>query len=79
MMSRFLTAQKAVGAKGFKASFTEIREPSDKTVCDKTLFKCASSGYCISSSLKCNSISNCGHFDRSDEKGCKSDHKFKIN
>jgi len=63
----FLTAQKAVGAKGFKASFTEIRDKG--STCDQ--FRCASSGYCISANLYCNSIPNCGHFDRSDELNCK--------
>jgi hypothetical protein len=62
----FLTAQKAVGAKGFKASWTEIREPGSS--CDQ--FRCASSGYCIPSSLRCNSIQNCGNSDQSDEINC---------
>ncbi len=64
---RFITAQKAVGAKGFKASWTEIREPG--SLCDQ--FRCASSGYCIPSSLRCNSIQNCGNSDQSDEINCK--------
>jgi len=65
--NRFITAQKAVGAKGFKASWTEIREPGSS--CDQ--FRCASSGYCIPSNLRCNSIQNCGNSDQSDETNCK--------
>jgi len=65
--NRFITAQKAVGGKGFKASWTEIREPGSS--CNQ--FRCASSGYCISSSLYCNDIRNCGNNDQSDEINCK--------
>ena len=68
----FLTAQKAVGAKGFKAIFTEIRDPGSS--CDQ--FRCASSGYCIQKNLHCNSITNCGHFDQSDELDCECSHSL---
>ena len=67
ILNRFLTAQKAVGAKGFRASFTEIRDPSAS--CDQ--FRCASSGYCILPTLRCNAIPNCGHSDHSDEINCQ--------
>ena len=71
----FLTAQKAVGAKGFKAIFTEIRDPG--STCDQ--FRCASSAYCIQKDLHCNGIPNCGHFDNSDELNCKCDHVLIAN
>lgn len=70
----FITAQKAVGAKGFKASWTEIREPGSS--CDQ--FKCASSGYCVSSNLHCNAIKNCGNNDQSDEMNCTQKPEINI-
>ena len=64
---RFFIAEKAVGAKGFKAIWTEIKDPMD---CSNG-FQCFTSKYCISEALKCNSIDNCGKNDRSDEVDCK--------
>lgn len=66
-VARFFIAEKAVGAKGFKAIWTEIKDPMD---CSKG-FQCFTSKYCISEALKCNSIDNCGKNDRSDEVDCK--------
>lgn len=65
-IGRFFVADKAVGAKGFKAVWTEIR---DGPGC--TEFLCQSSSFCIDRSLKCNGINNCGQDDRSDEDQCK--------
>ena len=65
----FITAQKAVGAKGFKASWTEISESSSS--CDAKQFRCASNKHCIPLELKCNNINNCGKNDNSDELNCK--------
>ena len=63
---RFFTADKAVGAKGFKAIWTEIKEgPGCKE------FLCRGSSFCISKNLKCNGVNNCGQDDKSDESDCK--------
>lgn len=77
----FVTADKAVGSEGFRATWTEIQDPSPLPVpsssssppasslpCDH--FKCSSNNYCISPKLKCNGIHNCGKFDDSDESNC---------
>ncbi|XP_076304825.1 dorsal-ventral patterning tolloid-like protein 1 isoform X5 [Tachypleus tridentatus] len=63
---QFLSANKAVGSKGFKAVWTEVKEVG--TSC-RDLF-CANSGFCISPDLKCNDIFNCGLNDYSDETNC---------
>ncbi|XP_025831406.1 cubilin isoform X2 [Agrilus planipennis] len=61
----FVTADKAVGAQGFKIIWTEVQEgPS----CDE--FQCSKTGYCIPFKLKCNNIYNCGADDNSDEDNC---------
>jgi hypothetical protein len=63
---RFFTADKAVGAKGFKAVWTEIKEgPGCKE------FLCRASSFCISKNLKCNGFNNCGQDDKSDESDCE--------
>ncbi|XP_022253784.1 cubilin-like isoform X3 [Limulus polyphemus] len=64
---QFVTADKAVGSGGFKAVWTEVQEAD--TVCKGLL--CGQSGFCISSSLKCNKLPNCGINDDTDEKNCK--------
>ncbi|RWS07949.1 cubilin-like protein, partial [Dinothrombium tinctorium] len=58
-------SKKSVGSTGFKAVWTEIK---DEQTCD--MYKCPKSGYCISQDLKCNGISNCGHYDKADEVNC---------
>ncbi len=58
-------ADKAVGAKGFKGIWTEIK---DSTNCQE--FKCTQSKICIPRSLRCNGINNCGPMDTSDELNC---------
>ncbi|CAH0553998.1 unnamed protein product [Brassicogethes aeneus] len=61
----FVIADKAVGAQGFKAVWTEVLEgPS----CDE--FQCEQSGFCIPDKLRCNQVNNCGHEDTSDEANC---------
>lgn len=75
----FITADKAVGAQGFRAVWTEVSEPriaaaggSTEDIaeeCDQ--FLCKRSGYCISSKLRCNLVNNCGAEDDSDEAHCK--------
>ncbi|CAL1273536.1 unnamed protein product [Larinioides sclopetarius] len=62
----FATAEKAIGAEGFKAVWTEVTESHD---CQQ--FKCKETGYCIASDLKCNREPNCGWTDRSDEEDCE--------
>lgn len=64
---RFFIADKAVGAKGFKAIWTEIRDPRE---CGLNGYQCSTSKYCISDQLKCNGINNCGATDKSDEMDC---------
>lgn len=72
----FLIAAKAVGAKGFKAVWTEIRGlPGGDGPCQG--FVCKKTGYCISETLKCNNVNNCGkdeekRKDKSDEADCKA-------
>lgn len=58
----FLTSSRALGAKGFRITWTEVHETG---TCYG--FKCEKNGYCISSELKCNSLPNCGNGDFSDE------------
>ena len=58
-------ADKAVGAKGFKAIWTEIKDTSN---CQE--FKCTESKICIPRNLRCNGINNCGSMDTSDERNC---------
>ncbi|CAH1099815.1 unnamed protein product [Psylliodes chrysocephalus] len=66
MRFSFITADKAVGAQGFKAYWTEVLEgPS----CDE--FQCTRSGFCIPEKLRCNKINNCGSDDDSDEENCE--------
>ncbi|XP_074039057.1 cubilin isoform X2 [Leptinotarsa decemlineata] len=68
MRFSFITADKAVGAQGFKATWTEVIEgPS----CDE--FQCLKSGFCIPDKLRCNKINNCGSDDESDEADCTTD------
>ncbi|XP_017776058.1 PREDICTED: bone morphogenetic protein 1 isoform X5 [Nicrophorus vespilloides] len=62
----FITADKAVGAQGFRVVWTEVQEgPS----CDE--FQCVKSGFCIPEKLRCNSVNNCGADDNSDEADCE--------
>ncbi|XP_045469321.1 cubilin isoform X2 [Harmonia axyridis] len=68
MRFSFVAADKAVGAQGFRAVWTEVQEgPS----CDE--FQCETSGFCIPNKLKCNSVNNCGAEDNSDEADCVKD------
>ena len=62
---RFFVADKAVGAKGFKAIWTEIKDTSN---CQE--FRCTNSKICIPRNLRCNGINNCGSMDISDEENC---------
>ncbi|KAF2360157.1 Low-density lipoprotein (LDL) receptor class A repeat [Trinorchestia longiramus] len=61
----FLAAARAVGAKGFKAIWTEIQ---DSPQCNQ--FLCKSTNFCIPRSLRCDGIANCGLGDFSDEDRC---------
>lgn len=70
MQVSFFLADKSVGAKGFKAIWTEIK---DDDLCPPDMFKCEFSTFCISKQLTCNGIHNCGqdkhgNIDQSDEK-----------
>jgi hypothetical protein len=64
--SSFVTADKAVGAQGFKIVWTEVQEgPS----CEE--FQCKKNDYCIPVKLRCNMVNNCGADDNSDEADCE--------
>jgi len=66
----FYLADKAVGAKGFKAIYTEVK---DSTSCSGSgEFLCKTTGYCIPRSLQCNHVTNCGAEDSSDEDECSA-------
>ncbi|XP_055954613.1 dorsal-ventral patterning tolloid-like protein 1 isoform X2 [Patella vulgata] len=58
----FLSSPKALGGKGFKLSWTELY-----TADNCFGFTCAVNKLCISSSLTCNDLPNCGRDDDSDE------------
>ncbi|KAJ8314503.1 hypothetical protein KUTeg_006653 [Tegillarca granosa] len=62
----FLTSSAALGAKGFKITWTEIN--GDKVTEPCYGFRCTKSNYCISAKLRCNKLPNCGKSDDSDEK-----------
>ncbi|KAL3884105.1 hypothetical protein ACJMK2_030327, partial [Sinanodonta woodiana] len=65
MKIRFLTSSRALGGRGFQLSWTEVHSAG---TCYG--FKCQTSGYCISSDLRCNGLPNCGFgtkIDDSDE------------
>ncbi|XP_054267928.1 dorsal-ventral patterning tolloid-like protein 1 isoform X1 [Macrosteles quadrilineatus] len=62
----FISADKSVGASGFKAVWTEIADPS--AACSE--FRCTRSQFCIPDKLRCNKVNNCGADDNSDEENC---------
>ncbi|XP_062617023.1 cubilin-like isoform X1 [Saccostrea cucullata] len=63
----FLTSSRALGAKGFKITWTEVHK--EGVSCD--FFRCSKSEYCIHTELACNQVPNCGSGDNSDEEeGC---------
>ncbi|XP_076057543.1 cubilin-like isoform X2 [Oratosquilla oratoria] len=61
----FITADKSVGAKGFKAIWTEIKDGPN---CDA--FLCKKNNLCISIQQRCDGVHNCGDDDSSDEENC---------
>lgn len=63
----FISADKSVGANGFKAVWTEIVDPS--ATCNE--FRCTKSQFCIADKLRCNKVNNCGAEDYTDEENCK--------
>ena len=73
LLSRFFFADKAVGAKGFKAIWTEFKDTSN---CQE--FRCAKNQICIPRTLRCNGINNCGHMDTSDEMNCVTESEVSI-
>ncbi|XP_055525467.1 cubilin isoform X3 [Wyeomyia smithii] len=73
----FTSADKAIGAQGFRVIWTEVQDspvgPSStiSLLCESTYhFQCLGSGYCISERLRCNGVKNCGSQDNSDEMHC---------
>ncbi|ODN01954.1 Cubilin [Orchesella cincta] len=77
MRVTFITADKAVGAAGFRAVWTEVQEvPRTTGGCHHSYFRCEKSLFCIPAELKCDGTSNCGTIegigDQSDEDQCES-------
>uniref|UniRef100_A0AAG5D1L3 CUB domain-containing protein n=1 Tax=Anopheles atroparvus TaxID=41427 RepID=A0AAG5D1L3_ANOAO len=77
----FTSADKAIGAQGFRIIWTEVQDtpagPSStiSLLCESTYhFQCLTSGYCISERLRCDGVKNCGPLDNSDEMHCESHH-----
>ncbi len=73
MRISFYIADKAVGATGFRAVWTEVKR---KETCRENEFKCKGTRFCISRKLKCNKVNNCGRvstgdLDKSDELECE--------
>lgn len=68
ILNSFLITDTAVGARGFEAVWSEIKD--DGTSCDA--LQCPKSGYCVSNDMKCNGAPNCGFYDQIDEDNCKS-------
>ncbi|XP_040157061.1 cubilin isoform X2 [Anopheles arabiensis] len=73
----FTSADKAIGAQGFRIIWTEVQDtpvgPSStiSLLCESTYhFQCLTSGYCISERLRCDGVKNCGPLDNSDEMHC---------
>ncbi|XP_049532032.1 uncharacterized protein LOC125949239 isoform X2 [Anopheles darlingi] len=73
----FTSADKAIGAQGFRIIWTEVQDTpvgSSSTIsllCESTYhFQCLTSGYCISERLRCDGVKNCGPLDNSDEMHC---------
>ncbi|XP_039445528.1 cubilin isoform X3 [Culex pipiens pallens] len=73
----FTSADKAIGAQGFRIIWTEVQDspggPSSTMalLCESTYhFQCLASGYCISERLRCDGVKNCGSQDNSDEMHC---------
>ena len=68
---RFFLAEKSVGAKGFKATWTEIKVGAGCSS-QPDMFQCQFSKFCIPIELTCNGMHNCGEYgddpDNSDEK-----------
>ena len=72
---RFFLAEKSVGAKGFKATWTEIKVGAGCSS-QPDMFQCQFSKFCIPIELTCNGMHNCGDYvegserpkDNSDEK-----------
>lgn len=67
MRVSFISADKSVGNKGFRAYWTEIESTDD---CSE--FQCETNKYCLPAALRCNKRKNCGIFDDSDEIGCET-------
>lgn len=59
MMVSFFLADKSVGAKGFKATWTEVKK-STEPECPQDMFQCERSKFCISKELTCDGFHNCG-------------------
>ncbi|XP_024085153.1 cubilin isoform X2 [Cimex lectularius] len=70
----FISADKSVGAKGFKAVWTEVADSGEN--CDE--FRCQQSSFCIADKLRCNRVANCGVNDTSDEINCITEVAMEI-
>ncbi|XP_077288055.1 tolloid-like protein 1 [Arctopsyche grandis] len=65
----FISADKSIGAQGWRAVWTEVKEISPSDPCEQ--FACHKSSLCIAEKLMCNRVDNCGADDKSDETHCK--------
>jgi len=78
MRISFISADKSVGAAGFRGVWTEVLagdyasptlSPLAEVACDQ--FRCEKNDFCIADDLRCNRVENCGFGDSSDEMNCK--------
>nr|XP_029716235.1 cubilin isoform X3 [Aedes albopictus] len=73
----FTSADKAIGAQGFRIVWTEVQETpvgassTLSLLCESTYhWQCQISGFCLSERLRCDGVKNCGASDNSDEMHC---------
>ncbi len=50
-------------------------DPMNNGKCEEGYMKCQRNGYCISDTMICNDVANCGENDNSDERDCDSHHR----
>ncbi|XP_008555290.1 cubilin isoform X1 [Microplitis demolitor] len=67
MRLSFISSDKSVGQKGFRAVWTEVYKANE---CEPDEFHCRGNNYCIAETLRCNNVDNCGPDDTSDEENC---------
>lgn len=58
------------GGRGFRAVWTEVKNPAAGDCDENGHFRCVNSSLCISRQLECDGTLNCGPNDDSDEAHC---------